>query len=110
MPHIEALLLLYEQPESHWTVDLVAARLYVASSTATGILEDLGRHGLAKTIAGTGPTEYVYDPEWDASGELMARVAKTYRQSLTAVVTFIHSRASRSVREFARAFEFKKGQ
>jgi hypothetical protein len=39
---------------------------------------------------------------------LMEKVASTYRRHLSAVASFIHSKASRSVREFARAFELKK--
>ena len=108
MPHLEALLLLFEQAAEHWTVELTAARLYVPPERARQILADLERHGLARQLPGLDPAEYAYDGAWDRSGEMMERVAMTYRRHLAAVAAFIHSKASRSVREFARAFELKK--
>jgi hypothetical protein len=51
---------------------------------------------------------YRYNPQWDASGEVMPEVAAAYRRHLVPIATFIHSRASTAVREFARAFDLKK--
>ena len=39
---------------------------------------------------------------------LVAEVAEYYRSNLSRVATFIHSKPSASIKEFARAFEFKK--
>jgi hypothetical protein len=38
----------------------------------------------------------------------MPEVAAAYRRHLVPLATFIHSRASTAVREFARAFDLKK--
>jgi hypothetical protein len=38
----------------------------------------------------------------------MPEVAASYRRHLVPLATFIHSRASTAVREFARAFDLKK--
>jgi hypothetical protein len=106
VPHIEALLLLWDgRPGSLSTAD-IARRLFVTDDAASRLLADLHRKQLAALDSdGRG---YVYNPAWDTSGELMARVAETYRRHLIRVATLIHSKASPGVREFARAFESKK--
>jgi hypothetical protein len=101
VPHLEALLLLWEDPARRWTAEEIAARVYVAPETAAKILADLGRHRLS-TAAGSASA---YDTAWDPSGEAMERVASAYRLHLVQVASFIHSKGSRGVREFARAFE-----
>ncbi|HKX98759.1 MAG TPA: hypothetical protein VJL86_03535 [Steroidobacteraceae bacterium] len=108
VPHLEALLLLFENSAEHWTVERAAARLYVAPDRARDILADLERRKLVRLVPGAARAEYAYDPSRDDTGPLMDRVASTYRRQLSAVAAFIHSKASRSVREFARAFELKK--
>jgi Fic family protein len=108
VPHLEALLLLYKQTAEQWTVERTAARLYVSADTADRILRDLERRKLVSKSLDDQTTVYAYDPSWDETGQLMERVAMTYRSHLTAVSAFIHSKASQSVLEFARAFKFKK--
>jgi hypothetical protein len=106
VPHLEALLLLWESAPTCWSADQIAARIYVAADAGERILGDLQRHGLVRAID-EQPSRYAYDPAWD-TGDLMARVASSYRQDLIRVARFIHAKASSSVREFARAFEIKK--
>jgi len=108
VPHLEALLLLFEQPAEQWTVERAAARLYVSVDAAAQILQDLERRKLVRKRLDEPASEYVYDPTWDGTGQLMASVAMNYRRYLAPVAAIIHAKASRSVREFARAFEFKK--
>jgi hypothetical protein len=104
VPHLEALLLLWENPETIWTEAEIAARIYVRPDTAADILRGFVRRGFVQAQAGGG---YQYETQWDHRG-MMATVANAYRQNLIPVSTFIHSKASSSVREFARAFEFKR--
>jgi len=106
VPHLEALLLLWEDPGRRWTAEEIAARVYVPREAAAKILENLARQGMAAMKGPAGG--YVYEPGWDASGESMERVADSYRRQLVQVASLIHSKASRGVREFARAFELKK--
>ena len=108
VPHLEALLLLFENPAEHWTVERASARLYVPPERAQNILADLERRRLVRLLPGAFHAEYAYDAVRDETGQLMEKVASTYRRHLSAVAAFIHSKASRSVREFARAFELKK--
>jgi hypothetical protein len=107
VPQLEALLLLWENPQRQWSEEELAARIYVGRPVAATILQALQRQQLA-TAEPASPVRYRYNPQWDASGEVMPEVAATYRRHLVPIATFIHSRASTAVREFARAFDFKK--
>ena len=107
VPHLEALLLLWESAPEPWGADEIAARIYVSPDTATQILRDLVRRNLARGVT-EGAPQFAYDSAWDARGDLMAKVAAAYRRNLIFVAQQIHSKASAAVREFARAFEIKK--
>ncbi len=106
VPHLEALLLLWENRTKSWTEHEVAARVYVVLDVARRILRDLECQHLV--MPAPLPGAYVYDPRWDESGEAMERVATTYRRHLVPIATLIHSKASPGIREFARAFRLKK--
>jgi hypothetical protein len=107
VPHMEALLLVWESAPDRWEVEKIAARIYVATPAAAQILRDLVRRRLV-CAAEEEPASFAYDSEWDPDGTLMAKVAATYRQNLVQAAQTIHSKASAAVREFARAFEIKK--
>jgi len=107
VPQLEALLLLWENPQRQWSEEELAARIYVGRPVAATILQALQRQQLA-TAEPASPVQYRYNPQWDATGEVMPEVATAYRRHLVPIATFIHSRASTAVREFARAFDLKK--
>jgi predicted ArsR family transcriptional regulator len=106
VPHLETLLLLWENPARSWTAKDVANRVYVSPDKARQVLADLGRRGFIITDT-TGDHAFRYDPQWDAEGKLMLAVADTYRRQLVQTANLIHSKASTAVRDFARAFQFK---
>jgi hypothetical protein len=106
VPQLECLLLLYEHDSRAWIPDQVAARIYSSPHVARGILETLHRRGLLR-VEGDEP-RYRFDPDGSARPELMQEVAHAYQKHLVPIATFIHSKASASVREFARAFDLKK--
>jgi hypothetical protein len=106
VPHMEALLLLWENAPQRWTTSQLGARLYVGSDTASKIAGDLVRRRLLRSFEDR--QEVAYDPTWDAAGDLMAKVAAVYRRNLILVAQEIHAKASGAVREFARAFEIKQ--
>jgi len=107
VPQLEALLLLWEDPQRLWSEEELAGRIYVGRAVAATILQALQRQQLV--TAEPAPTvRYRYNPQWDPSGEVMPEVAASYRRHLVRLATFIHSRASTAVREFARAFDLKK--
>ena len=107
VPQLEALLLLWESSQRAWAEDELAARIYVSRQVAAQTLQALQRQNL---IVAESPesTRYRYNPQWDPSGQVMPEVADAYRRHLVQLATFIHSRASTAVREFARAFDLKK--
>jgi Mn-dependent DtxR family transcriptional regulator len=102
VPHLEALLLLWQNQDRGWTRDEIATRVYVSGDAAEQLLQDLARHGLVKT------DPYRYATDWEEGRRLMPDVASTYSRQLVRVAQLIHSKASLGVREFARAFQLKK--
>jgi predicted transcriptional regulator len=107
VPQLEALLLLWENAQRSWAEDEVAGRIYVSRAAATQILQSLQRQNLV-TSESAQSTRYQYNPQWDPTGQVMPEVAAAYSRHLVQLATFIHSRASTAVREFARAFDLKK--
>jgi hypothetical protein len=105
VPQLEALLLLWQEPSKPWGAAEIAGRVYVSPETGQQILRSLQARQLAIS---DGEISYRYSADWDGSGTLMAEVASTYRRHLVRIATFIHSRGSASVRDFARAFDLKK--
>jgi DNA-binding IclR family transcriptional regulator len=106
VPQLECLLLLHQHDNRAWLPEEVAARIYISRETAQGILEALGRR---KLVAAEGdPPRYRFTSSEASRHALVADVASAYQRHLVPIATFIHSKASVSVREFARAFELKK--
>jgi predicted ArsR family transcriptional regulator len=108
VPHLEALLLLWESGAKQWTVDETAARLYVTNGTAKSILKDLVKRDLVRRDRIDGRPCYRYYGGWDGNGERMRRIAETYRRQLRQVAALIHSKAPTAVWNFAQAFRIKK--
>ena len=106
VPHLEALLILRARRSQSLSSEEVASQLYINEEAASGILRDLERRGLLRTLSGDA-NHY----EYAASGDLEALVMQveiTYRRELVRVANMIHSKASSAVRDFARAFRFTK--
>lgn len=106
VPHLEALLLMWQNSATAWSTETLAARLYVTPNQATTILEDLSRRGFVLPDHEGGPFRFA--PDWDAQRGLMPLLSETYRRNLVGITRMIHSKGSASVREFARAFQIKK--
>lgn len=104
VPQLEALLLLWEDPQRAWSEEDLAGRIYVSRQVAAQTLQALQRQNLVVAESSL----YRYHPQWDPTGAVMPEVAAAYRRHLVQLATFIHSRASTAVREFARAFDLKK--
>lgn len=107
VPHMEALLLLWENRPKEWSDAEIAKRLYVTADFARNIMSDLVRRRLV--AAGTQPPrQYWYELKSEDQDRLVETVAATYRRELVRVSTFIHAKASSAVRDFADAFRFKR--
>lgn len=109
VPHLEALILLWNSGPVAWTRDELASRLYIAKEKVSDVLRDLVRlHLIAESR--TSPLKYSYCTGSDEQDEMMRQVDAAYRHDLVRISTMIHSKASSAIREFARAFRFKKEQ
>lgn len=105
VPHLEALLLLWQSLPAEWQPAEVAARIYVPTGRGLAILDDLARRGFAvksETAAGG----FAFNAAGPAAMQVPA-VAAAYGNQLVAVSTFIHSKGPASILEFARAFQLK---
>lgn len=107
VPHLEALLLLWNSRPQPWTIENLARRLYVRTDLVEALLKDLFRRHLIALEPGP-PEGYRYNSESTDQDQLVAAVDSTYRREVVRISTMIHSKPSLSVREFARAFRFTR--
>jgi DNA-binding MarR family transcriptional regulator len=107
VPHLEALVLLWNSRPVGWASEELASRLYVSAERAAQVLRDLVRRQLIAESPGS-PPRYSYLPRSEKQDELLASLDSAYRKDLVRISTMIHSKASSGVREFARAFNFKQ--
>ena len=107
VPHLEAVILLWNSRPVGWTADELASRLYVPNERTAEIPAGLVRQQLVQQVS-TSPPRFSYLPRSEEQNEWMCRVDTAYRREIVHISTMLHSKASPSVREFARAFRFKK--
>jgi hypothetical protein len=105
VPHLEALLLLWNSRPRAWTSAEMGAALYVSDSYARDILQNLTRHGLATHEESDLFSYQSTSPERDT---LVATLETEYRRNLIRITRILHAKASPGLREFADAFRFKK--
>lgn len=103
VPHLEALLLLREQPQG-LSVDELAGRLYVAGPTAARLAADLEQADLAQRA----DERVRYAPVRDALREQVDVLAAVYARNVVAVSELIHSTTDRKAFHFADAFRLRK--
>lgn len=92
-----------------WTCEEMASRLYVPPEQVLAILRDLVRLQMVQESSAT-PAKFSYFPRSQDQNDLMHRIDEAYRRDLVRISTMVHSKASSPVREFARAFRFRKGR
>jgi|SRR4051794_6670454 hypothetical protein len=107
VPHLEALLLLWNTRPKRWSVEEMAEALYVSGDETKAILSNLAQRELI-TLQGENPGLYFCAPTSQEAGKLFQDLDRTYKRELVRVSQMIHSKASAAVRDFARAFRFKK--
>lgn len=107
VPHLEALLLLWNTRPQCWTREDVATRLYIRPDEAGRLLGDLLRDELAIT-APDALDQVRYTSSGAEKDKLIEELDATYRRELVRVSTMIHSKAPSAVRDFARAFRITK--
>ena len=107
VPHLEALVLLWNSRPVGWTCEELASRLYIPPEKVNELLRDLVRLQFIAELP-TSPRKYTYFAYSEDQNDMMRQVDAAYRRDLVRISTMIHSKASPAVREFARAFRFKK--
>ena len=107
VPHLEALLLLWNSRPKLWQADEMGGRLYVDREVALRLLQDLARQQLIDSDT-SSPERYCYRDDPADRSRLIRMVDETYRREVVRVSTLIHSKPSSPVRDFARAFRFTK--
>jgi DNA-binding MarR family transcriptional regulator len=107
VPHLEALMLLWNSRPVGWTCAELGSRLYIPSDRVGDLLRDLVRMQLI-IESSTETLRYSYVSKTPEQDELMRAVDAAHRQDLVRISTMIHAKTSPAVREFARAFLFKK--
>jgi hypothetical protein len=106
---IEALLLMYRNPEQTWDAALLAKRLYITPAETAKILAELhARQFLDARDLPKG--SFCYRPASSELTDQVQQLADTYAKRLVAVTHLIHQRAapSNSLQMFADAFKLKK--
>jgi hypothetical protein len=107
VPHLEALILFWNSRPVGWTCEDLSSRLYIPAEQVTGVIRDLVRLQIVQEHPGP-PPRYSYFARSDEQNELMRLIDDAYRRDLVRISTMVHSKASSPVREFARAFKFRK--
>jgi predicted ArsR family transcriptional regulator len=107
VPQMEALLLVWESRPKKWTESEIAERLYVGTDAVRNIMQELVRRRMLAADAQSA-RQYFYESKSEDLDGLIEAVAATYRQDLVRVSTFIHTKTSSAVRDFAKAFKFTK--
>lgn len=108
VPHLEALLLLWNSRPKQWSEVELTARLFVNGDMVREILSDLRSHQMVSSEFIDGEERYSYHSISARTDDVIDAVAATYRRELVQVSRAIHSKASSGAREFGRAFKFKK--
>lgn len=107
VPHLEALMILWNSRPKEWTVPEMAKALYISDDAARTLLQDLSRRDLAVQMSAPVET-YSYQSISEEQDALLRSVDAIYRREVVRISTIIHAKAPSSVREFARAFRFIK--
>ena len=107
VPHLEALLLLFNSRPKAWSIETMANSLYVRSDVAARILDSLLQRKLI-AVDSHRPDVFFYASEDDYQNRLVEVVDAVYRKEVVRVSSLIHSKGSAGVRDFARAFRIKK--
>ena len=103
---LETLLIMSAEESRLWSVDDIAARIYVAKPSAAAVLHALQEQRLV--AAENAGTLFRFSPASEEERQTVLQTAIAYRFHLIPIATLIHKKASGPVQEFARAFSLKK--
>lgn len=105
VPHLEALLLIWNTRPKVWSSEEMARALFIRPEVAGKILDSLVQRDL---IAIPSSGFYSWLPFNEECTKLLEEIDAAYRKELVRISLMIHSKASPGVRDFARAFRLTK--
>src|SRR5262245_3332220 len=86
VPHLEALLLVWNSRPQPWSVENLAKRLYIDVPVALDLLRDLERRGLVVSSP-EPPNSFRYESASTAQDQLIADLDATYRREVVRIST-----------------------
>jgi len=105
VPHVEAILLLRHDPQTSWSAQALASRLYLPDRRARQLLDELVEMRIA---ASADAQQFAYRPQNAELASLLDLLAAAYASQLVEVTRLIHTAASPAAEQFAEAFRFRK--
>ncbi|WP_447598079.1 hypothetical protein [Nitrospira sp. Nam80] len=105
--HLEALLLLRDNPDMEWSQPAVAARLYLEPEEVAPLLSRLCADGFIMRTE-SPEAQFRYRPSSSELAALADRVAAEYAKHLVPITKLIHDKPRLRVQEFADAFKLRK--
>lgn len=103
VPHLEALLLIWNDRPRKWSISDMARAIYLAENETQFILRDLVQRQLIVMES----DKYRYNARHPKT-DVVAKLDSIYRREIVRISNMIHSKPSASVRAFARAFKLTK--
>lgn len=103
VPHLEALLLLWNNRAQAWSFETMASSLYLPLDLTRQVITDLEKRGF---VTLTDSSRFLYRST--DRDRLVEQVDRSYRREIVRISNMIHSKPSASLREFARAFRWKR--
>ena len=107
LEHLEILLLLSRSPDNPWTVDTVYD---VVKSSTSGVEKALNELVEMKLAARSPEGSYKYAPSGPDVAKLVDELAQAYKTRRIRVVESIYTPELDALREFQRAFRFRKDE
>jgi len=101
---LEALLLLYENPQRSWTAADAARAIYIAETPTAALLAEMHASGILS--ASDSPPRFRYEPKTPELAQQVQDLARFYAERRVTVITLIHSAPVDKLRTFADAFRF----
>ena len=102
VPHLEALLLLWNGRPREWSFEAMANAIYLSLDATRMLIADLERRGFVAL------TDHGFSYHSTDRDQLIELVDQLYRREIVRISNMIHSKPPASMREFARAFRLKR--
>ena len=106
---LEALLLLYSNPEKSWTASEIARELRIDPSWPRTELQRLCARNVLSCAPGNEPV-YRYAPRDPAIDQAVGALAKAYEDRRVTIIGLIFSKPVDKLKTFADAFRIRKEQ